>query len=109
MDDRAAEIAEAGQRHVPLPVELEDAGDLGGQVLRIVALALLAEPAEVREIAADLRGSDTDVVGELVRRDGDDAALSEIAQRADVNRETTDDDIGNRVLRGDRLRVSGEG
>src|SRR5262249_26493831 len=96
--DRPAQVAETGEGDVPLPVEFEDLADGVGEETDVVAFALLAEFAEVGEVAPDLGGGDADVVGQLVRGDRGDPAFPEGAQGADVDRQAADDDVGNRLV-----------
>ena len=68
MRDGAAEIAIADQSDIPLPVELEEPGDGLAEKFRIVALALLAEAPEIREVPANLGRGDADGIGQRLGR-----------------------------------------
>jgi hypothetical protein len=66
--DRLAEVADAYQRHRPFVLQPQNVLDLIEELLNVVADALLAEFAEIREVLADLRGGHVDALAELLRR-----------------------------------------
>jgi len=63
-----AQLTRANQRHCPRSIEAEDLVDLLEQSLDVVADALLAELAEVRQVFADLGGCHIDAITELLGR-----------------------------------------
>ena len=67
--DRLAEAARADERDVVLALRPEDLADLAEQRVDVVADAALAELAERRQVAADLRRVDVRVLGDLLRGD----------------------------------------
>ena len=67
--DGPAEVAGAEQRDVVLAGGAQDLADLRDERVDVVADAALAELAEAREVAADLRGVDVRVLRELLRGD----------------------------------------
>src|SRR5690606_4218550 len=93
--DSLTQVAEAGQRHVPLPVEVENVGDLLGQPGNIVPLALLAELTEVREVPPDLRRRHPDALPQLLRRDAGHARVQHLLERALVDRQAPNHDVWN--------------
>jgi hypothetical protein len=74
---------------------VEDAFDLGGQKFDVVAGALLAELAEMREVLANLGLTDVQLVRQFVRRRDLLALGFKLAQRAQVERQPADDNIRN--------------
>ena len=95
--DRLAEAAGADERDVVLPLRAQDLADLAEQRVDRVADTALAELAEVREIAADLRRVDVRVVGDLLRGDALLAHLLGLAQHLQIARETGRDTDGQTV------------
>src|SRR5581483_4978313 len=67
--DRLAEPPRADERNVVLALRAQDLPDLRQQRVDRVADSALAELAEVREVAADLRRVDVRVIGDLLRGD----------------------------------------
>src|SRR5829696_276165 len=67
--DRLPEVARSEQRDVVLAGGPQDLADLRHERVDVVAHAALAELAEPGQVAADLRGVDVRVVGELLGRD----------------------------------------
>ena len=86
--DRLAEPARADERDVVLARGAQDAADLGDQRVDVVADAALAELAERREVAPDLRRVDVRVLGDVLRRDGAATHLLGLRQHLQVARET---------------------
>ena len=68
--EREAEVAGAHDRHAQLAVEAEDLAEMPLQIADVVADAADAELAEVRQVLADLRGVQVELLGERLRRDG---------------------------------------
>ncbi len=85
--DGAAEATRADQRDVVLARGAQDAADLADQRVDVVADAALAELAEPREVAADLRRVDVRVLGDVLRRDRRAAHLLRLRQDLQVPRE----------------------
>lgn len=79
---------------MPVTCEVEDAANLGDEEGDVVATPLLAEAAEVGEIAPNLRGGDADAVGKVVRGDGGYRARS-AHRAAGIDRQATNDDFGD--------------
>ena len=71
--ERQAEVAGAHDRHAQPPVEAQDLAQVPAQLLDVVADAAHAELAEVREVLANLRGVQMELLGERLRRDRLDA------------------------------------
>ena len=76
------------ERDVVLARRAQDAADLGDQRVDVVADAALAELAEGREVAPDLRRVDVRVLGDVLRRDGAATHLLGLRQHLQVARET---------------------
>ena len=76
------------ERDVVLARGAQDAADLGDQRIDVVADAALAELAERREVAPDLRRVDVRVLGDVLRRDGAATHLLGLRQHLQVARET---------------------
>src|SRR5262249_9390945 len=85
-----ADPPETTERDLPLRVDAQDRRDLLHEMADIVAFALLAELAEVREIAPDLRGGDPDTIRQIAGGDGRMPFIEEILQGAVVDREAAD-------------------
>ena len=66
------------------------------QVLDVVADAADAELAEVREVLADLRGVEVELLGERLRRDGLDPGGLQLIEAAEVDRQAIGGQLGNR-------------
>ena len=92
--DRLAEPAGADERDVVLALRAQDLADLAEQRVDVVADAALAELAEAREVAADLRRVDVRVVGDLLRRDPVLAHLLRLGQDLEIAREPRRDTNG---------------
>jgi len=67
--DGGAETPGSDQCDVVLPLGAEDLADLGEERVDRVSDTPLAELAEARQVAADLRRVDVRVLGDLLRRD----------------------------------------
>ena len=89
--DRLAEVPGAEQRDVVLAGGPQDLADLRDERVDVVAHAALAELAEAREVAADLRRVDVRVVGELLRGDRLAAHLARLRQHLQVARQARRD------------------
>ena len=89
--DRLAEVAGAEEGDVVLAGGPQDLADLGDQRLDVVADAALAELAEAREVAADLRRVDVGVVRQFLRRDRLAAHLAGLGEDLQVAREARRD------------------
>ena len=69
-------------RHPQPAIEAENLPEVAPQLLDVVAHAADAELAEVREVLADLRGVEMELLGERLRGDRLDAgASSSLRQR----------------------------
>ena len=100
--DRAAEVAGAEQGDVVLAAGPQDLADLGDQRVDVVADAALAELAEARQVAADLRGVDVGVLRQLLRGDRLLAHLAGLRQHLQVARQARGDAQGEAVSRRSR-------
>src|SRR4051812_34253777 len=89
--DRLAEVAGAEQRDVVLAAGAQDLADLRDERVDVVADAALAELAEARQVAPDLRRVDVGVVGELLRGDRVLAHLLGLGQDLEIAREPRGD------------------
>ena len=67
--ERQAEVAGAHDRDAQLAIEAEDLPQVPAQVLDVVADAADAELAEIREVLANLRGVEVELLGQRLRRD----------------------------------------
>ena len=67
------------------------------QIADVVADAANAELAEVREVLADLRGVQVELLGERLGRNRPDAGAIELVQAAQVNRETIGGEFGDLI------------
>ena len=105
--DRLAEVAGAEQRDVVLAGGPQDLADLRDERVDVVADAALAELAEARQVAADLRRVDVRVVGELLRGDRLLAHLLGLREHLQVAREARRD--AERQPRGGRLAIDAVG
>src|SRR4051812_33513669 len=85
--DRLAEVARTEQRDVVLAARPQDLADLGDERVDVVADAALAELAEARQVAPDLRRVDVRVVRQLLRRDRVLAHLLGLGQDLQVARQ----------------------
>ena len=85
--DRLAEVAGAEQRDVVLAGGAQDLADLRDQRVDVVAHAALAELAEAGQVAADLRGVDVRVLGQLLGGDRLLAHLARLGEHLQVARE----------------------
>ena len=82
--DRLTEPARADESDIVLALRAQDLADLGEQRVDRVADTALAELAEVREIAPDLRRVDVRVVGDLLRGDALLAHLLRLREHLEV-------------------------
>ena len=103
--DRLAEVAGAEQRDVVLAGGAQDLADLRDQRVDVVADAALAELAEARQVAADLRRVDVRVVGELLRGDRLLAHLLGLRQHLQVARQARGDAEREPLARAPRRRA----
>src|SRR5579884_2512181 len=97
--------AKIDERAVVLPLRAQDAPDLDEQRLDRVADAALAELAEVREVAADLRRVDVRVVGDLLRGDAVLAHLLGLRQHLQVPGQAGGHADPDAVVRANALRA----
>jgi hypothetical protein len=74
-----AQLARANQCHCPRSIETEDLVDLLEQSLDVVADALLAELAEVRQVLANLGGCHIDAITEFLRRNRQHTFVQQVA------------------------------
>ena len=86
--ERQPEIAGAHDRDAQLAVEAEDLPQMPLQIADVVADAADAELAEIREVLADLRGVQMELLGERLRRDRPHAGAVERVQAAQIDRQT---------------------
>ena len=61
---RQAEIAGAHDRNVQLAVEAQDLAEVAAQLLDVIADSADAELAEVRQVLADLRGIEVELLSQ---------------------------------------------
>ena len=95
--EREAEVAGAHDRDAQLAIEAEDLPQVAPQILDVVADAADAELAEVREVLADLRGVEVELLGERLRRDGLDAGGFERVEAAQVDRQAVGGELGDLI------------
>ena len=93
--ERLAEVAGADDDDRPVVVEAELAAELVDQVLDVVADPAHAVGAEVAEVLAHLGGVDAGEVGELLRRQVDDAGVERLGEQAQVFGEPGDRRLRN--------------
>src|SRR5262249_19518946 len=96
--DRLPEPPGADERDVVLPLGTEDLADLAEQPVDRVADAPLAELAEIRQVAPDLRRVDVRVVGDLLRGDPVLAHLLRLRQDLQIAREARGDADTHAIL-----------
>src|SRR5919112_59892 len=89
--DRLAEVAGAEQGDVVPAGRPEDLPDLRHQRIDVVAHSALAELAEARQVAADLRGVHVRVVRELLGRDRLAPHLLRLGQNLEISRQSGSD------------------
>jgi len=97
--DRLAEASRADERDVVLALGAEDLADLAEQAVDRVADAPLAELAEVRKVAANLRRVDVRVIGDLLRGDPVLTHLLRLRENLQIARETCGDADSDTVVR----------
>ena len=103
------QVADAHQGDVPDGLDLEDPLELAHEEGDVVSGALLAELAELRKVLADLRRRDAQPLAEFLGR-GDLAALqAHLDQGAQVERESTNDDVWHRRFRHRNLQRAPRG
>ena len=90
---RAAQIARADQRDLPVALDFQHLPQLIFQEGDLVARSLLAEAAEMRQVFADLRRTDAQPLAEFVRRRDFLPFLGQPFKRAEINRQTADHNI----------------
>ena len=93
--DRRAEVARTDEREPVHVVGAEDALDPVDQRADVVADAALAERAEVREVAPDLRGVDVRELAEPRRGDRRLPVLAQLDEHVEVQRQALDDAFRN--------------
>ena len=89
--DRLAEVAGAEQRDVVLAGGAQDLADLRDQRVDVVADPALAELAEARQVAPDLRRVDVRVLGQLLGGDRLLAHLARLREHLQVARQARGD------------------
>ena len=92
---RQTEVAGADDRDAQLAIETEDLAQVPLQIADVVADAADAELAEVREVLADLRGVQVELLGERLRRDRLDAGRLELVEAAQVDRQPVGGELGD--------------
>ena len=97
--EREAEVAGAHDRDAQLAIEAEDLAQVALQIADVVADAADAELAEVREVLANLRGVQVELLGERLRRDGADAGVLERVQAAQVDGKPIGGELGDLIAR----------
>src|SRR4029079_17702779 len=97
---REPEIAGAHDRDAQLAIEPEDLPQVPSQVLHVVADAAHAKLAEVRQILANLRGIQPELLGEPLRRDGQYAGGIELGEAAQVDRQPVRGELGDLLWAG---------
>ena len=95
--ERQAEIAGAHDRHAQPPIESQDLPQVPPQFLHVVAHAADAELPEVRQVLANLRGVQVELLGQRLRRDRLDSGGVECVQAAQVDREPVGRQLGDLV------------
>src|SRR5688572_16558974 len=100
--ERTPDLARADDDHAPLAAESEDVAQAGGELGNGVAEASLAERAEEGEVLPHLRRRGASTCGELIAGDGRQAALLEILEEAEVERESADSRFGDAFHEGRR-------
>ena len=95
--ERETEIAGADDRHAELAIEAENLAQVALQIADVVADAADAELAEVRQVLANLRGVQVELLGERLRRDGRHAGVVERVQAAQVDRQAIGGQLGDLI------------
>ena len=95
--EREAEIAGADDRDAQLAIEAENLAQVALQIADVVADAAHAELAEVREVLADLRGVQVELLGERLRGDRLDAGALELVEAAQVDRQAVGGELGDLI------------
>ena len=103
--EREAEVAGAHDRDAQLAIEAENLPQVALQIVDVVADAADAELAEVREVLANLRGVQVELLGERLRRDRADAGVFELVEAAQVDRQPVGGELGDLI--GGLLRLCG--
>ena len=85
--ERKAQIAGAHDRDAQLLIQSENLTKMPLQVADVVADAADAELAEVRQVLADLRGVQMELLGQRLGRNRADAGAIELVQTAKIHRE----------------------
>ena len=85
---RQAEVAGPHDDDLELPIEPENLAQVAAQILDVVADAAHAELAEVRQVLANLRGVEMELLGQAAGRDGVDAGGLERLERSQVDRQS---------------------
>ena len=89
--DGVTEVARADEDGLEPAVDAEDLADLRVEALDIVAVALLAEAAEIIEVLSDLRGGEAHAFRKFPAGDADHAVLHEVAEEPIVPGQPLDD------------------
>ena len=87
-------------------IEAEDLAQVPAQILDVVADAADAELAEVREVLADLRRVEMELLGERLRRHSPHAGALERGQAAQVDREAVGRQLRDRLGALSRARLT---
>ena len=95
--EREPEVAGAHDGDAQLPIEPENLPQVALQIADVVADAADAELAEVREVLADLRGVQVELLGERLRRDRAHARAFELVEAAQVDRQPIGRELGDLV------------
>jgi hypothetical protein len=93
-----AQVAEPDDGDAGGRRETEASGDLEPEIPDVVADPAGAVGTEIRQVLADLRCVEAGQIGELVRRDGRDVGVVEIAEHTEVHRQAADGRIGDPAL-----------
>ena len=88
-------------------VEAEDLPEVAPQLLDVVADAADAELAEIREVLADLRRIQVELLGQRLRRDRAHARRIEGVEAAQVDRQPVGRQLGDRLRRAARRGSAG--
>jgi len=86
-ENGATEAPSTDEGHPPLPVEAEDAPQFVEEFLDVVTAALLAKPAEVSEIFANLGVRNRDSFSQLLGADDESALRLQRGEGAGVQRQ----------------------
>src|SRR5438045_1487836 len=94
---REPEIAGADDRDAQFAIESENLSQMPLEVANVIADAADAELAEVREVLADLRRVQMELLGQRLRRDRAHAGSFELIEAAEIYREPVGGELGDLI------------